>query len=153
KIYAAFKAATEHKGQPTVIIARTVKGYGMGSAGEAQNVAHQAKKLDENEMRAFRDRFDLPISDEDIKSKPFLRLDPDSPEHEYLMARRRELGGFQPERVVRAEPMPAPDFALFEEFLDPSGDRAVSTTMIAVSLLRKLVRDERWGKLIVPIVP
>src|SRR5690606_27901928 len=81
KIYAAFKAATEHKGQPTVIIARTVKGYGMGSAGEAQNVAHQAKKLDENEMRAFRDRFDLPITDEEISHRPFLRFDEDSPEH------------------------------------------------------------------------
>src|SRR5690554_1295185 len=153
KIYAAFKAAVEHKGQPTVIIARTVKGYGMGAAGEGQNIAHQAKKLDEDQLRAFRDRFDLPISDEDIKRQPFLRLDPESPEHRYLMERRRELGGFVPERVVAVEPMPAPDFALFEEFLAPSGDRAVSTTMIAVSLLRKLVRDERWGKLIVPIVP
>src|SRR5690606_40311120 len=83
----------------------------------------------------------------------FRSFDEDSPEHEYLMERRRELGGFQPERVVKAEPMAAPDFEHFEEFLEPSGDRVVSTTMITVSLLRKLVRDERWGKLIVPIVP
>src|SRR5690606_41882889 len=103
---------------------------------------HQAKKLDEDQLRAFRDRFDLPISDEDIKRQPFLRLDPDSPEHRYLMERRRELGGFVPERVVAVEPMPAPDFALFEEFLARSGDRPVSTTMIAVSLPPQPVRDE-----------
>src|SRR5690606_26532557 len=153
KIYAAFKAATEHEGQPTVIIARTVKGYGMGSAGEAQNVTHQQKKLDENEMRAFRNRFDLKISDEEISTQPFTRLGPDSPEHQYLMSRREELSGFVPQRKVTAEPLAAPPFELFEEFLEPSGERAVSTTMIIVNVMRKLLRDENWGKLLVPIVP
>ena len=153
KIYAAFKAATEHEGQPTVIIARTMKGYGMGSAGEAQNVTHQQKKLDENEMRAFRNRFDLKISDEEISTQPFTRLEPDSPEHQYLMSRREELGGFVPQRKVTAEPLAAPPFELFEEFLEPSGERAVSTTMIIVNVMRKLLRDENWGKLLVPIVP
>src|SRR5690606_12851393 len=153
KIYAAFSAATKHEGQPTVILARTVKGYGMGSAGEAQNVTHQQKKLDENEMRAFRDRFELPISDEEIATNPFYRFEPDSQEDKYLHERRKELGGYQPERVVSAPAVKAPAEDLIAEFLEPSGDRQVSTTMIMVNLMRKLLRDEQWSKLIVPIIP
>jgi len=153
KIYAAFSAATKHQGQPTVILARTVKGYGMGSAGEAQNVTHQQKKLDEDEMRAFRDRFELPITDEQIVTNPFYRFDADSPENKYLLERRAELGGFHPERRVTAEPVEAPAVELFDEFMTGSGDRAVSTTMVVVNLMRKLLRDETWGKLIVPIIP
>jgi len=153
KIYAAFEAAVKHTGQPTVILARTVKGYGLGAAGEAQNVAHQQKKLDENELKAFRDRFDLPVTDEQIQSNPYLRFDPDSAEAKYLLSRREELGGFQPFRHVTAEPLAAPDLELFEEFMEPSGDRAVSTTMLIVNMIRKLLRDPAWGKLIVPIIP
>ncbi|MBX3144503.1 MAG: pyruvate dehydrogenase (acetyl-transferring), homodimeric type [Trueperaceae bacterium] len=153
KIYAAFERATKHKGQPTVILARTVKGYGMGSAGEAQNVTHQQKKLDENELRAFRDRFDLPVSDDDIAKAPFLRPSADSPEIQYLLERRTELGGFQPYRNVTAEPIDAPAADVIEEFMSSSDDRAISTTMVIVNLMRKLLRDPAWGKLIVPIVP
>ncbi|HZJ10994.1 MAG TPA: pyruvate dehydrogenase (acetyl-transferring), homodimeric type [Trueperaceae bacterium] len=153
KVYAAFEAATSHKGQPTVILARTVKGYGMGSAGEAQNVTHQQKKLDENEMRAFRDRFELPISDEQIATNPFFRFADDSVENKYLMARREALGGFQPERKVVAEPVKAPAEETFDEFMEASGDRTVSTTMVIVNILRKLLRDDDWKNLIVPIVP
>ncbi|HET8984996.1 MAG TPA: pyruvate dehydrogenase (acetyl-transferring), homodimeric type [Trueperaceae bacterium] len=153
KVFAAFDAAVKHKGQPTVILARTVKGYGLGAAGEAQNVAHQQKKLDENELKAFRDRFELPVTDEQIQSNPYLRFDPDSEEAKYLLARRKELGGFQPFREVKAPPVAPPDLATFEEFMEPSGDRAVSTTMIVVNILRKLLRDDAWGKLLVPIIP
>ena len=153
KIYAAFEAAVKHEGQPTVILARTVKGYGLGAAGEAQNVAHQQKKLDENELKAFRDRFELPVTDEQIQSNPYLRFDPDSDEAKYLLSRREELGGFQPFREPTAPALDAPDVDLFEEFMESSGDRAVSTTMVIVNMIRKLLRDPAWGKLIVPIIP
>ncbi len=153
KIYAAFERAVKHTGQPTVILARTVKGYGMGSAGEAQNVTHQQKKLDEDELRAFRDRFDLPVSDDEIANAPFLRPPEDSPEIEYLLERRKQLGGFQPSRRVTAESVAAPSAELIEEFMLSSEDRAVSTTMVMVNLMRKLLRDETWGKLVVPIIP
>ena len=153
KVYAAFARAVRHEGQPTVILTRTVKGYGMGSAGEAQNVTHQQKKLDENEMKAFRDRFELPIDDAQIPDDPFLRFPEDSPEHRYLIGRREELGGFLPARSVKADPLDAPDAELFEEFMTPSGDRAVSTTMVIVNIMRKMLRDAEWGKLLVPIIP
>ncbi len=153
KVYAAFDRATKHVGQPTVIIARTVKGYGMGAAGEAQNITHQQKKLDENEMRAFRDRFNLPISDDEIANEPFHRPPEDSPEHQYLVKHREELGGFLPARSVKAEPLAPPPAEAFEEFMTSSEERAVSTTMVMVNVMRKLLRDPNWSKLVVPIVP
>ena len=153
KVFAAFDRAVKHEGQPTVILARTVKGYGMGTAGEAQNITHQQKKLDENEMKAFRDRFSLPITDEQIADEPFHRPPENSPEHKYLMERREALGGFLPARVVQAEPVAPPTLEEFEEFMSGSGDREVSTTMVMVNVLRRLLRNPDWKDLVVPIIP
>ena len=153
KVYAAYKRATEHRGQPTVILARTVKGYGLGESAEAKNPAHQTKKLDAEDMKLFRDRFDIPISDEEIGDFPFYRPAPDSPEATYLQARREALGGYLPARSGRPESMPAPEAEGFEEFFEGTGDRAVSSTMVFVSVLRKLLRDPVWGDRIVPIIP
>ncbi len=153
KVYAAFDRAMKHKGQPTVILTRTVKGYGMGTAGEAQNITHQQKALDETEMKAFRDRFNLPITDEDIATTPYHRPPENSPEHKYLMEHREKLGGFLPKRRVQAEPLAAPSAEAFEEFMASSNDREVSTTMVMVNVMRKLLRDKEWGKLLVPIIP
>ena len=153
KVYAAYKMATEHKGSPVVVLARTVKGYGMGESGEGKNITHQQKKLNEDEMRAFRDRFDIPISDDEIGKFPFHRPDEDSAEYKYLMERRKALGGPVPSRRVKAEPIAAPSEETFEEFMQGTGDREVSTTMVFVTILRKLLRDKAWGKLIVPIIP
>lgn len=153
KVYAAFDRAVKHTGQPTVIIARTVKGYGLGTAGEAQNITHQQKKLDENEMRAFRDRFSLPITDDQIANEPFHRPPEDSPEHKYLIEHREKLGGFLPARSVKAEPLAPPPAEAFEEFMASSGDHTVSTTMVMVNIMRKLLRDPNWSKLVVPIIP
>ncbi len=153
KVYSAFKQATEHKGQPTVILARTVKGYGLGESGEGKNVTHQQKKLSEDELKLFRDRFEVPIKDEEISKYPFYRPEEDEEEFKYLQEHREALGGGMPARRVRAEPLAAPDEALFEEFTKGTGDRAASTTMVFVRILGKLLRDKAWGKLIVPIVP
>ncbi len=153
KVYAAFLRAAQTRGQPTVILARTVKGYGLGEAGEGKNVTHQQKKLNEDEMREFRDRFDIPVADEDIGKYPFYRPDEDSPEYRYLKQRRDALGGWQPERLVQAEPQEAPGEDHFEEFMAGTQGREVSTTMAFVSILRKLLRDPAWGKQIVPIIP
>ena len=153
KVYSAFKQATEHKGQPTVILARTVKGYGLGESGEGKNVTHQQKKLSEDELKLFRDRFEVPIKDEEISKYPFYRPEEDEEEFKYLQEHREALGGGMPARRVRAEPLAAPDEALFEEFIKGTGDRAASTTMVFVRILGKLLRDKAWGKLIVPIVP
>ena len=153
KVYAAYKRAVEHRGQPTVILAKTIKGYGLGEAGEARNIAHQQKKLEEQQLREFRDRFDLPIPDSKIPEIPFYHPGPKSPEVEYLLERRRALGGFLPRRVVRAEPLPAPRLESFQDFLTGSAGREVSTTMAFVQLLSLLMRDKTFGKLIVPIVP
>jgi len=153
KVYAAYKAAIEHEGAPTVILARTVKGYGLGEAGEGRNITHQQKKLTVEEMKAFRDRFDIPISDEDIPNFPFYRPGPESPEYKYMVERREELGGFVPQRVVRSQPQEPPAEEFLDEFLQGTGDRAVSTTMVYVNILRKLLRDPNWKDLIVPIVP
>ncbi len=153
KVYAAFDRAVKHEGQPTVVIARTVKGYGMGAAGEAQNITHQQKKLDEDQMRAFRDRFNLPITDEDIAEEPFHRPPEDSPEHQYLVEHREKLGGFLPARSVQSEPLAPPPAEAFEEFMASSDGHPVSTTMILVNVIRKLLRDPNWSKLVVPIVP
>jgi pyruvate dehydrogenase E1 component len=153
KVYAAYKRAVEHTGSPTVILARTVKGYGMGESGEGKNVAHQQKKMASNELVAFRDRFNIPIKDEEIDQFPFYKPEEDSPEHKYLLERRKALGGAVPERRVKAPPLAAPPEADFEEFMNGSEGREISTTMVFVSILRKLLRDPNWGKLVVPIIP
>jgi len=153
KVYTAYKRATEHKGQPTVILARTVKGYGLGESGEGKNVTHQQKKLNEDELKAFRDRFEIPIKDEEIGQFPFYRPEEDSEEFRYIRERRAALGGSVPARRVKAEPLAAPDEALFEEFMKGTEGRAVSTTMVFVRILGKLLRDKRWGELVVPIIP
>jgi pyruvate dehydrogenase E1 component len=153
KVYAAYKAAVEHRGSPTVILARTIKGYGLGEAGEGKNVTHQQKKLNEDELRHFRTRFEIPISDEQIKDAPFYRPPDDSPEIRYLQARRKELGGYVPQRKVRSKPLAADHEELFQEFLSGSEGREVSTTMAFVVMLRKMLRDPEFGKLVVPIVP
>ena len=153
KVYAAYKAAFEHKGTPTVILARTIKGYGLGESGEGKNVTHQQKKLDEDELRHFRTRFGIPISDAQIAEAPFYRPPEDSPEIRYLRARREELGGYLPRRSVRSKPLEADHKQLFEEFQAGSEGREVSTTMAFVSMLRKMMRDPEIGKLVVPIVP
>jgi pyruvate dehydrogenase E1 component len=153
KVYTAYKRAVEHKGQPTVILARTVKGYGLGESGEGKNVTHQQKKLNEDELKLFRDRFSIPIADDEIAQFPFYRPEEDTEEFRYLKARREALGGSVPARRVKAEPLAAPDEALFDEFNKGTGDREVSTTMVFVRILGKLLRDKRWGKLIVPIIP
>jgi len=152
KVYAAYKAAVEHKGAPTVILARTIKGYGLGEAGEGRNVTHQQKKLNEDELRAFRTRFGIPISDDRVAGAPFYRPPDDSPEIKYLKGRRQALGGFLPRRTIRARPLATVPHELFEEFYNGTEGRPVSTTMVFVRLLAKLLRDKEIGRLVVPIV-
>ena len=152
KVYAAYAAAVAHRGQPTVVLARTIKGYGLGEAGEGRNIAHQQKKLNEQELRYFRDRFEIPVTDKQLLEAPFCRFAPDSPEYEYLIERRRALGGFIPRRVVRAEPLTAPSLRLFTEFLKGS-PRPAATTMAFMRMLARLLSDSELGRLIVPIVP
>ena len=153
KVYAAYKAAVEHKGSPTVILARTIKGYGLGEGGEGRNITHQQKKLNEDELREFRSRFGIPISDEQIAETPFYLPPEDTRESQYLRARRNELGGYVPARRVRSQPLVAEHDALFKEFLSGSEGREVSTTMAFVGMLRQMLRDPEIGKLVVPIVP
>jgi pyruvate dehydrogenase E1 component len=153
KVYAAYKAAVDYKGGPTVVLARTIKGYGLGESGEGKNVTHQQKKLDEEELRHFRTRFQIPISDAQIADAPFYRPPDDSPEIKYLQARRAELGGYVPARKVRSKPLVADHQELFNEFYTGSDGREVSTTMAFVGMLRKMLRDPEIGKLVVPIVP
>ncbi len=153
KVYAAFKAAVEHKDAPTVILARTVKGYGLGEAGEGKNITHSQKKLNEDELREFRSRFSIPISDEEVTKAPFYRPAEDSPEIRYLKERRKSLGGYLPKRVVKSPALKTPSEELFEEFYTGTEGREVSTTMVYVRILAKLLRDKELGHLIVPIVP
>ncbi|MEE9219878.1 MAG: pyruvate dehydrogenase (acetyl-transferring), homodimeric type [Acidobacteriota bacterium] len=153
KVYAAFKAAVEHEDSPTVILAKTIKGYGLGEAGEGKNITHQQKKLNEQELREFRSRFAIPISDEDVGGVPFYRPAEDSAEINYLHERRRALGGYLPERRVAACGIDSPPAELFEEFVQGSEGRAASTTMVFVRILSKLLRDKKLGPRIVPIVP
>ncbi len=152
KIYAAYKAAIEHRGQPTVILAKTIKGYGLGEAGEGRNVTHQQKKLNERELRSFRDRLGIPISDAELSETPFYKPLEDSEEIEYLLERRRALGGFLPQRRPHIVSVPAPPRSLFEEYYQGSGNREVATTMVLVRMLRQLMSDPELGKWIVPIV-
>ncbi|HEV7513225.1 MAG TPA: pyruvate dehydrogenase (acetyl-transferring), homodimeric type [Candidatus Acidoferrum sp.] len=153
KVYAAYKAATEHKGAPTVILARTIKGYGLGEAGEGKNVTHQQKKLNEDELRVFRSRFAVPLNDEDCVEVPFYRPPENSAEIQYIRARRKALGGYVPQRSVRSKPLVANHDELFNEFFEGSDGREVSTTMAFVGMLRKMLKDPEIGKLVVPIVP
>jgi pyruvate dehydrogenase E1 component len=153
KVYHAYKAATEHRGQPTVVLARTIKGYGLGESGEGKNITHQQKKLNEDEIRNFRTRFGIPISDEAIADTPFYRPADDSPEVIYLRDRRKALGGYLPARIVRAEPLKCEFGDLFDEFAKGTDGRTVSTTMVFVRMLAKMLRDPEIGKLVVPIVP
>ena len=147
------KAAVEHKGSPTVILARTIKGYGLGEAGEGKNVTHQQKKLNEEELCEFRTRFEIPLTDEQVAEVPFYRPAEDSEEIQYLHARRTALGGYLPQRRVRSKPLVADHDELFKEFHSGSEGREVSTTMAFVGMLRKMLRDPEMGHLIVPIVP
>jgi pyruvate dehydrogenase E1 component len=153
KVYNAYKAATEHRGQPTVILARTIKGYGLGEAGEGKNITHQQKKLNEAELLEFRTRFGIPISDDEVDDLPFYRPPDTSPEIQYMLERRRALGGPVPQRTIVA-PALKPDLSeVFDEFYKGTEGRRVSTTMAFVRMLSKLLRDKEIGELIVPIVP
>jgi pyruvate dehydrogenase E1 component len=153
KVYAAYKAAVGHEGSPTVILARTIKGYGLGEAGEGKNVTHQQKKLNEEELREFRTRFGIPISDDEVAEAPFYRPPEDSPELRYLHERREKLGGYLPRRRTTAGTITLPPEDVFAEFYQGTDGREVSTTMAFVRLLSKLLRDRSLGKLIVPIIP
>jgi pyruvate dehydrogenase E1 component len=152
KMYAAYQAATEHKGQPTVILAKTVKGYGLGEAGEGKNISHQQKKMNEKELREFRQRFNIPISDDLIAEMPFFRPAPDSPETRYLLERRKALGGFVPSRVVKPFALDVPKLDYFAEFKKGSVTEA-STTMAFVRLITLLLRHKAVGRNVVPIIP
>ncbi len=152
KVYAAYKAATEHKGQPTVVLAHTVKGYGLGEAGEGRNISHQQKKLNEKELREFKTRFEIPISDEEVVDTPFYRPSEESLEMKYLQDRRKELGGYLPQRKFSPDALPISELD-FNEFLKGSGDMAVSTTMAFARILTKLLRHQTIGPRIVPIIP
>ncbi|OLC19575.1 MAG: pyruvate dehydrogenase (acetyl-transferring), homodimeric type [Deltaproteobacteria bacterium 13_1_40CM_68_24] len=152
KVYAAYKAASEQKGQPTVILAKTIKGFGMGEAMEGQNIAHQAKKMKADQIRAFRDRFHLPIADDQLEQVPFYRPPEDSPEMKWLKQRLQELGGGLPRRRRKAEPLQAPPLSAFEAQLKSSGERELSTTMAFVRILTTLLRDKNIGPRVVPIV-
>ena len=153
KVYAAYAAAVKHKGQPTVILAKTVKGYGMGMAGEGQNITHQQKSMDVESLRVFRDRFNIPISDADIEKLPFYRPAEDSPEMQYMLERRKALGGHMPTRRRKGNELTVPPLSAFENMLVATGEREISTTMAFVRILSTLVRDKTIGKYVVPIVP
>jgi pyruvate dehydrogenase E1 component len=153
KVYAAYAAAVKHKDQPTVILAKTVKGFGMGESGEGQMIAHQAKKMTLEALQQFRDRFDIPMPDDKIAAMPFISLGKDSPEMKYLQDHRAALGGFLPQRRRKSTSLPVPPLATFDRLLQSSGEREISTTMAFVQMLGTLVRDKAIGKLIVPIVP
>jgi pyruvate dehydrogenase E1 component len=153
KVYAAYHAAINHTGQPTVILAKTIKGYGMGGAGEAQNITHQQKKMNVEAIRRFRDRFAIPVPDDKLEDVPYVLFEEGSPELEYMRARRLELGGYLPARRRKAESLVVPELAAFERFMKSTGEREISTTMALVQIMQVLVRDKNLGKRVVPIVP
>ena len=153
KMYAAYKEATEHTGSPTVVLARTIKGYGMGSAGEGRNITHNQKKLNKEELLYFRDRFDVNLSDAEAVKASFFKPKENSKEVKYLKEQRKKLGGYLPQRVVKNKKLTPPDIKIFQELLDGTGDRAISTTMAFVRLLTIICRDKKVGKNIVPIIP
>jgi pyruvate dehydrogenase E1 component len=152
KMYAAYKAAADHKGQPTVVLAKTVKGYGLGEAGEGKNISHQQKKMNEKELREFRKRFNIPISDDEIADMPFFRPAPDSVETKYLLAQRKKLGGFVPARIVKPVTLDVPKLENFSELLK-AGKTDISTTTAFGNMLRVLLRQKGISKNIVPIIP
>ncbi len=153
KVYTAYDAAVNHKDQPTVILAHTVKGYGMGSAGEGQNRTHSQKKLSEDEMIDLKNRFNIPLDDDEAAAATYFRPEEGSPEREYMLAHRKKLGGPLPIRKTTAAPLEVPPLKTFQALLDGSGDREMSTTMAFVRLLTMLTRDKKMGKYVVPIVP
>jgi pyruvate dehydrogenase E1 component len=153
KVYAAYAAAATHRGQPTVILAKTVKGFGMGKSGEGQMVAHQQKKLSDEDLRGFRDRFNIPVSDEEVSRLPFRRPEEDGEELRYLRSKRKSLGGYLPARRRMGSPLPVPSLELFKPLLEGSEGREISTTMAFVRILTALLKDKGIGKHIVPIVP
>jgi pyruvate dehydrogenase E1 component len=153
KVYAAYKAATDFKGMPTVILAKTIKGYGLGESGEGKNVTHQQKKMNEDELAQFRTRFNIPISDEDVAKAPFYRPAENAEEMEYLHERRKALGGYMPSRQETSQPLKTPSDELFQEFFTGTEGREVSTTMAYIRILTKLLKDPGIGNLIVPIIP
>jgi pyruvate dehydrogenase E1 component len=153
KVYAAYAAAVKHVGQPTVILAKTVKGYGMGEAGEGQNITHQQKKMGLEALRKFRDRFSIPVADDKIEEIPFLKLPDDSPEMKYLRERRSRLGGFLPQRRRTSKSLEVPELSAFSAQLASTDGREISTTMVFVRILSTLLRDKAVGRFIVPIVP
>ena len=154
KVYAAYKAAVEHTGQPTVVLAKTIKGYGMGESGEAQNITHQQKKMGTTSLKAFRDRFKVPVSDDELEKLPYLKFAEDSPELKYMHEHRQALGGYLPQRRRKVEPLPVPELSAFDAQLKATGaGREISTTMAFVRILNTLLRDKALGKRIVPIVP
>jgi pyruvate dehydrogenase E1 component, homodimeric type len=153
KIYAAYHAAVNHTGQPTVILAKTVKGYGMGASGEGLNIAHQAKKMDLASLKQMRDRFGIPIKDEDLPNYPYYKPAADSPEGRYMRERRAALGGYLPQRRTRSVSLPTPELNAFEAQIKGTGEREISTTMAFVRILNTLVKDKSIGRHVVPIVP
>ncbi len=154
KVYAAYDAAVRHEGEPTVILAKTIKGYGMGTAGEAMNIAHQAKKIPVEGVRTFRDRFKLPVPDARLEEVPYLKFEEGSPELAYLKERRAQLGGDRPKRLPKAPyPLEVPPLSAFARLLESTGEREISTTMAFVEFLRVLLRDKNVGPRVVPIVP
>ena len=153
KVYAAYAAAVAHKDQPSIVLAKTVKGYGMGDAGEGQNITHQQKSMDIESLKTFRTRFDLPISDKEVENLAYYKPEKDSPELKYMMERRNALGGFLPIRKKQGNKLNVPSIDSFSKQLESSGDREISTTMAFVRILTTLVKDKDIGKFIVPIVP
>ncbi|CAB9494955.1 pyruvate dehydrogenase (acetyl-transferring), homodimeric type [Alteromonas macleodii] len=154
KVFAAYQKAIDTKGRPTVILAKTVKGFGLGSSGEAQNVAHNVKKMDVESIKQFRDRFNIPVADEKIEELPYFKFDEDSEEMKYLRARREALGGYLPSRREQAEEqLEVPELSAFDAILKGSGDRQVSSTMTFVRVLNALLKDKKIGKRVVPIIP
>jgi pyruvate dehydrogenase E1 component len=153
KVFAAYDAAVKHTGQPTVILAKTIKGYGMGVSGEGQMITHQAKKMTEAALLAFRDRFELPLTDQQVRDAEYCKPPADSPEMQFLRSRREALGGSLPARRRRSESLPAPRLELFKSQLEGTGEREISTTMAFVRVLAALLRDKQIGRNIVPIVP
>ena len=153
KVFAAYDRASRTNGRPTVILAKTIKGFGMGSSGEGKMTAHQTKKLDLDDLRGFRDRFNIPVADEDLDKLPYCKPEEGSEEHQYLHERREALGGYLPSRISKSDVLPVPPLKDFQQQLDGSGEREISTTMALVRMLTKLVKDKNVGKYVVPIVP
>jgi pyruvate dehydrogenase E1 component len=154
KVFAAYQKAMDTKGRPTVILAKTIKGFGLGASGEALNIAHNVKKMDVDSLKKFRDRFNIPVADEDIADLPYYKFAEDSEEYKYMKARREALGGSLPQRRVQAEEqLEMPELKAFDAILKGSGDREVSSTMTFVRVLNVLLKDKKMGKRVVPIIP